>query len=98
MKQLHKAIGDPPHLSTSSDASKAIAHGVNVVYPWVEHRECFVHLMKIFSKKFQGPEFGRMYPAARTFQPEYHKYQMEKIYALSDQVRPFLEEHHNKNG
>jgi hypothetical protein len=37
-----------------------------------------------------------MYPAARTFQPEYHKYQMEKIYALSDQVRPFLEEHHNK--
>jgi hypothetical protein len=96
MEQLHKAIGDPPHLAISSDASKAIAHGVKVVYPWAEHRECFVHLMKNFSKKFRGPVYGRMYLAARTFKPEYHKYQMDKIYAESDQVRPFLEEHHNK--
>jgi hypothetical protein len=37
--------------------------------PWAEHREYFVHLMKNFSKRFQGPAFGRMYLAARTFQP-----------------------------
>jgi hypothetical protein len=36
------------------DASNAIAHGVKAVYPWVEHRECFVHLMKNFSKKNPG--------------------------------------------
>ena len=67
MQQLQKAIGDPPHLAISSNACKGLENAVKKVYPWAEHRECFVHVMKNFSKRFQGPAFGRMYPTARTF-------------------------------
>ncbi|CAO2204399.1 unnamed protein product [Urochloa humidicola] len=95
MQQLQKAIGNPPYLAISSDASKAIKHAVDAVYPWAEHRECFLHLMKNFCKRFQGPAYGRMWPAARTFQPNYHKYLMDKIYAESNEVEPFLKLHHS---
>ncbi|WVZ73413.1 hypothetical protein U9M48_021722 [Paspalum notatum var. saurae] len=95
MQQLHKAIGNPPSLAISSDACKGIAKAVKKVYPWAEHRECFVHLMKNFSKRYSRPEFGRMYPAARTFQPQYHEYLMNKMYAYNKKVKIFLDEHHN---
>ena len=51
--------------------------------------------MKNFVKKFRGPAYGRMYPTARTFQPEYHEYLMNKIYEASSDVKPWLEEHHS---
>jgi len=73
MRELQKAIGNPPHLAISSDAAKSIANAIQEVYPWAEHRECCIHLMKNFRKRFQGPAFGRMYPAARTFQPQYYE-------------------------
>jgi len=96
MRQLQKAIGNPPHLAISSDAAKSIANAIQEVYPWAEHRECFIHLMKNFRKRFQGPAFGRMYPAARTFQPQYYEYLMAKIYAADARVQPCLQEFHNK--
>jgi hypothetical protein len=95
MQQLQKAIGNPPYLAISSYACKGLENAVKTVYPWAEHRECFVHLMKNFVKRFQGSVFGRMYPAARTFQPEYHEYLMNKMYAANKKVKPFLEQHHN---
>ena len=94
MQQLQKAIGDPPHLAISSDACKGLENAVKKVFPWAEHRECFVHLMKNFSKRFQGPAFGRMYPTARTFQPEYHEYLMKKMYEVNKNVEPWLKGNH----
>ena len=51
MTQLHKAIGDLPVLAISSDACKGLENAVNAVFPMVEHRECFRHLMNNFVKK-----------------------------------------------
>jgi len=76
LQQLQKAIGNPPYLAISSNACKGIENAIKQVYPWAEHRECFFHLMKNFVKQFQGPAFGRMYPASRTYQPEYYEYLM----------------------
>ena len=94
MQQLHKAIGNPPHLAIISDACKGLENAIKTVYPWAEHRECFFHLMKNFSKRFQGPAFGRMYPAARTFQPDYHEHLMNKMYAINKNVEPWLKTNH----
>ena len=58
MQQLQKAIGNPPHLAIISDACKGLENAIKIVHPWAKHRECFVHLMKNFSKRFQGPSFG----------------------------------------
>jgi hypothetical protein len=90
MQQLQKAIGDPPHLAISSDACKGLENAVKKVFPWAEHREWFVHLMKNFSKRFQGPAFGRMYHVARTFQPEY----LMKMYEINKNVDPWLKTNH----
>lgn len=36
-----------------------------------------------------------MYPAARTFQPKYHEYLMNKMYAENAKVQPYLKEFHH---
>jgi transposase-like protein len=79
----------------SSDACKGLAAAVREVYPWAKHRECFLHLMRNFSKKFHGPVYDRMWPAARTYKPEYHEYYMNKIYAASKAVKPYLDKDHH---
>ncbi|KAL1545187.1 hypothetical protein AAHA92_21937 [Salvia divinorum] len=76
------------------NACKGLENVVKAVYPWAEHRECFIHLIKKFSKRFQGPIFGHMYPAARTFCLIYHEYLMHKMYETNDRVQPFLETYH----
>ncbi|XP_047948887.1 uncharacterized protein LOC125194687 [Salvia hispanica] len=96
MEQLRRAIGSPPHLAICSDACKGLENAVKAVFPLAEHRECFIHLMKNFSKRFQGPIFGRMYPAARTFCPIYHEHLMHKMYEANDRVQPFLETYHKQ--
>ncbi|KAG6417538.1 hypothetical protein SASPL_119721 [Salvia splendens] len=52
MEQLKRAIGSPPHLAICSDACKALENVVKAVFPLAEHRECFFHLMKNFSKRW----------------------------------------------
>ncbi|XP_042059580.1 uncharacterized protein LOC121804105 [Salvia splendens] len=94
MEQLKRAIGSPPHLAICSDACKGLENAVKAVFPLAEHRECFFHLMKNFSKRFQGQIFGHMYPAARTFCPIYHEHLMRKMYEAHDRVQPFLETYH----
>lgn len=54
----------------------------------------FSHLKKNFSKRFNGPKYDRIYPAARTYQPEYHEYLMKKIYEANKKVKPFFDQHH----
>jgi len=94
MQQLQKAIGNPPRLAIISNACKGLENAIKIVYPWAEHRECFVHLMKNFSKRFQGLAFERMYPTARTFQPDYHEYLMNKMYATNKNAEPWLKTNH----
>ncbi|XP_041999717.1 uncharacterized protein LOC121749194 [Salvia splendens] len=94
MEQLKREIGSSPHLAICSDTCKGLENAVKAVFPLVEHRECFFQLMKNFSKRFQGPIFGHMYPAARTFCPIYHEHLMHKMYEANDRVQPFLETYH----
>jgi CRISPR/Cas system CMR-associated protein Cmr5 small subunit len=61
MQQLKKAIDDPPLLAICSDACKGFENAVENIFPNVEQRECFYHLMKIFVKRFR--RFGQIYTA-----------------------------------
>ncbi|KAG6427693.1 hypothetical protein SASPL_111939 [Salvia splendens] len=53
MEQLKRAIGSPPHIDICSDACEVLENALKAVFPLAEHRECFLHLMKDFSKRFQ---------------------------------------------
>ncbi|XP_066162703.1 uncharacterized protein [Oryza sativa Japonica Group] len=94
MQQLNKAVGNLPTLAISSDACKGLENAVKNVFQRAEHRECFWHLMQNFIKKFQGPVFGNMYPAARSYMPERFYHYMNKIYEANSDVKPYLETYH----
>jgi len=55
----------------------------------------FLALDEEFCEAISGPSILRMYPAARTFQPAYHDYLMNKIYEASSKVKPYLDQHHS---
>jgi len=93
MTQLKKAIGDPPLLAVCIDACKGLENAVKRVFPKAEQRECFLHLMKNFQKKFRG--FGRMYPAARAYDQDIFFEHMAAIKCESQEVVKWLTDYHN---
>ena len=52
MEQLGNAIGYVEKLAVCTDACKGLAATVKQVFPWVEHRECFKHLMDNMKKNY----------------------------------------------
>ena len=92
MNQLKKAIGDPPLLVVCTDACKGLENAVKNVFPNAEQRECFLHLMKKFQKRFRG--FGKMYPAARAYREEIFKDHMVVILNESEEVLKWLKDFH----
>lgn len=55
-KQLQKAIGDLPLLEVCYDACKGLTGAVAEIFPNVEKRECFRHLMQNSVKHLSGLE------------------------------------------
>jgi hypothetical protein len=92
MQQLKKAIGDPPLLAVCTDACKGLENAVKNVFPSAEQRECFLHLMKNFQKKFRG--FGKMYPAARAYRDDIFYEHMASILNESTEVLKWLQANH----
>lgn len=95
MQQLKKAIGNPPTLAICSDACKGLENAVQNVFPAAEQRECFRHLMQNFVKKFHGPIFGNMYPAARAYRADRFDHYMTRMLEASPEVGVYLKKHHN---
>ncbi|KAL1555142.1 hypothetical protein AAHA92_15619 [Salvia divinorum] len=56
--------GCKPYLSVNTtalnDAYKRLENIVKAAFPWAEHKECFIHLKKNFSKMFQEVWNNRM--------------------------------------
>uniref|UniRef100_A0A453M9L0 MULE transposase domain-containing protein n=1 Tax=Aegilops tauschii subsp. strangulata TaxID=200361 RepID=A0A453M9L0_AEGTS len=49
MSQLNRALGSVPNLAICIDACKGLENAVKKVFPHVEQRECFRHLMANFT-------------------------------------------------
>ena len=54
MEQLAKALGPVEHLAIYIDACKGLEAAVKQVFPRVEQRECFRHLMENMKKRLCG--------------------------------------------
>ena len=80
MMQLKRCIGPVSPLAIHTDACKGLENAVKSVFPHAEQRECFGHMWMNLIKKFRD-EFGRMWPAARSYTRQTHSYHLGKILA-----------------
>ncbi|CAM0956931.1 unnamed protein product [Alopecurus aequalis] len=96
MEQLKLAIGEPQGLAIHTDACKGLENAISTVYPNCEHRECMMHLMLNFKKKFKGDILDNMWPAAWTYEVEKHDALIAEIGAQSAEAITYLHMHHNR--
>ena len=96
MQQLKWCIGDLEGLVIHTDACKGLENAINEVYPNCEHRECMMHLMLNFKKKFKGEILDNMWPAAWTYEAEKHESFIAAIEAASPEAIAYLRKHHDR--
>lgn len=56
-KDFRDAIGNPEGLTICTDAGKGVDTAVHNIFRDVEHRECMLHLVNNFKKRFHGKVF-----------------------------------------
>lgn len=91
MKQLKKAMGDLPILLVCLDAQKGLLHAMRDVFPNVEKRECFGHLMSNYIKSHAGLE--HMYLAATTYRKEVYEHHISQVHSVA-KIAQYLDQHH----
>ena len=97
MMQLKRCIGPVSPLAIHTDACKGLENAVKNVFPHAEQRECFGHMWMNLIKKFRGDEFGRMWPAARSYTKQTHSYHLGRILAScsDNDFASWLNTHHS---
>jgi hypothetical protein len=88
------SVGDLPKLAICSDACKGLLNAVRDVFPQVDQRECFRHLMENFVKRFSGESVGHMWHAARAYDKYVYESHMAAVYAANPEAKKWLEAYH----
>jgi transposase-like protein len=87
-----KLIRDPIVLAVSSDVFKGLENAVKTVFSNSEQRECFIHLMKNYVKRYGGAE--NMYPAARAYRKVVYEHYKAIVRSKKDVVA-WLDQYHS---
>ena len=96
-QQLKNAIGTPPGLTICTDAGEAIMAGVAAVFPNVEHRECMVHLVSNFKKRYHGKVFDKnLWPAAYSWNSYYFNKHWHAMAEAKPAAVKYLRQNHTK--
>jgi hypothetical protein len=82
-------------LAIHTNICKELENAVKNVFPHAEQRECFGHMWMNLIKKFRGDEFGRMWPAARSYTKQTHSYHLGKIMAAYPEFGTWLNTYHS---
>jgi len=85
LQRLRDAIGAPTGLAICTDAGQGVMAGVKEVFPDAEHRECMLHLVMNFKKRYSGKIFDdHLWPAAYSWSPYY----FEKHWKAMEEAKP----------
>ena len=82
-------------LAIHTDACKGLENAVKAVFPHAEQRECFGHIWMNVIKKHRGEDFGRLWPAARSYSKQTHAYHLAKVIAADPEFQHWLEAYHS---
>jgi hypothetical protein len=87
MIQLKRCLGLVSPLAVRTDACKWLENVVKVVSPHAEQRECLGHMGMNSIKKIKvGREWGRIWPAARSYTKQTYSYHLGKVMAASTDI------------
>ena len=85
LQRLRDAIGAPTGLAICTDAGQGVMAGVKEVFSDAEHRECMLHLVMNFKKRYSGKIFDdHLWPAAYSWSPYY----FEKHWKAMEEAKP----------
>ncbi|KAE8803772.1 hypothetical protein D1007_20283 [Hordeum vulgare] len=95
MMQLKICIGPVSPLVVHTYACKWLENTVKNVFPHSEQRGCFGHMWMNLIKKFRGEEFGRMWPATRSYTKQTYSYHIGKIMTAYPEFGPWVNTYHS---
>jgi transposase-like protein len=84
MQRLRDAIGSPEGLAICTDAGQGVMAGVKEVFPEAKHRECMLHLVMNFKKRYTGKIFDDHLWAAAYSSTTYY---FEKHWKAMDEAK-----------
>lgn len=91
---IRMALGHLARLAICTDACKGLETVVKMVFPWVDHKECFRHLMENMKKYYSREVYGKnMCPAVSAYTPKKHKCFLDKVLQASPDVQKWLDDH-----
>lgn len=97
MERLRDAIGNPEGLTICTDAGKGVDTAVHDIFRDVEHRECMLHLVNNFKKRFHGKMFDdNLWPAAYSYNPYFFQKHIEKMDEAKPEAMAYLRKNHVK--
>ena len=97
MQWFRNAIRSPLGMAICTDARQTVMAGVKEVFPSAEHRECMLHLVTNFKKRYTGKVFeDHLWAAAYSWSP----YIFEENWSAMDEANleamDYIRKHHNK--
>jgi hypothetical protein len=95
MMQLKTCIGPVSPLAVHTNACKGLENAVKTVFPHAEQRKCFGHMWMNVIKNFKGDDYGRLWPAARSYTKQTHSYHLGKIMAVDITFAPWMNQYHS---
>ncbi|RLN28084.1 uncharacterized protein C2845_PM05G11130 [Panicum miliaceum] len=83
MQRLRDVIGSPFGLAICTDAGQGVMAGAKEVFPYAEYRECMLHLVMNFKKRYSGKVFEEHLWAAAY---SWNSYIFEKNWSAMDEA------------
>ena len=97
MERLREAIGSPQGLAICTDSGQAVMAGVKDVFPTAEHRECMLHLVKNFKKRYTGQIFEEnLWPAAYSWSPYFFEKHWKLMEEAVSESMDYIRQNHTK--
>jgi hypothetical protein len=97
MQRLRDAIGAPAGLAICTDAGQGVMTGVKEVFPNAEHRECMVHLVSNFKKRYSGKIFeDHLCPVAYSCSPYFFEKHWKAMEDGKIEAMAYIRQWHTK--
>jgi hypothetical protein len=97
MQRLRDVIGSLEGLAICIDVGQGVMTGVKEVFPEVEHRECMLHLVMNFKKRYTGKIFDdHLWAAAYSWTTYYFEKHWKAMVEAKHEAMNYIRQYHTR--